>query len=203
MYREAPEGPQPGRIAEDRRNRASVPGRRPPKPRCRARRRFLASGLPHLPAEPGLRPAAPASSGCRRLKPTRPAVSRAPHPSSAKERLRRSTEGSDLGRGFLRLREDSPEPASRPPRSGVRVTPGRRRRPRPTSRRLMSAPSGGRDTRKEAQTREQCQGLFSKNFSRMEGKGNPHHERTAARSAPAPPQAAGARISQFKSARSL
>ena len=73
---------------------------------------------------------------------TRPAVSRAPHPSSAKERLRRSTEGSDLGRGFLRSREKKPGTGLEAPEPGRCVPSGRRRRPRPTSRRLMSAPLG-------------------------------------------------------------
>jgi hypothetical protein len=60
--------------------------------------------------------------------------------SSAKERPRRSTGRSDLGRA-PRFRQES-RTGLKTPEPGVRVNPGRRRRPRPTSRRLMSAPLG-------------------------------------------------------------
>ena len=80
---------------------------------------------------------------------------------SSRRRSPAVVRGGRISDGRLRLNTVTPEPASRPPSPGFGVNPGRRRRPRPTSRRLMSAPLGWTGRGQASTSRTKCQGLFS------------------------------------------
>jgi len=95
----------------------------------------------------------------RRPSRTCPAVSQAPQPSS-----RRSgpavVRGGRISDGAPSLARESP---NRPWASRARGSrdPGRRRRSRPTLRRLARASPGGRDGGKAKSKHRRCQGIFS------------------------------------------
>jgi hypothetical protein len=72
---------------------------------------------------------------------------------------RRSTGRTDLRRGLSQTRRD-PRIGLRPPEPGARVGSGRRRRSRPTLRRLARASPGGRNERTQACSRNNVKRFF-------------------------------------------
>jgi hypothetical protein len=105
------------------------------------------------------RPSARPAWACGTTQVVASSRSRAPHPSSAKERPRRSTGRSDLGRA-PRLREN-PEPALGLPSPEVAYLRPQAPLPSPPTRRLARASPGGRDDRDIGRNSLSCQAEFS------------------------------------------
>jgi hypothetical protein len=123
-------------------------------------RRLENPSLPLLSAERGVK--APEPGLARAYGPPRPDASGSfwPDPLPVRSHSPAVVQGGRISDGGGPRYAGAAESA-RASRAGGRVTPGRRRRPRPTSRRLMSAPLGWTGPAQASTNQERCQGLFS------------------------------------------